>query len=466
MRPLQHLFVMLSTLFYVSYCSAYRVRSPPPLHAEFSSADWQCTGHLDGWRWDRCSVEYAVVWTSTAFGHIGFGHESGRTIGSHVQYTPFTQEQPFLVSLYSQEHGIRFALPPMMFSVYIQSEILQSSSLWNSKMTFLLENGSNWVEQSAEKIAFKCDCNDTVTRLDDVLIFKTNTEYLTDNLVFYGSHGHVHMLFEQPLSSGVYWLDAHASIESHSAVHTIGIELSWSCRFAIAYERPTETLDATAISSPKRAFARLVSHKLCKSADLYVQNRFSQRYDAVSRTLGIQFESGMGMIPMTILSASVMHDGHGRAVAEFLIWIQGDDKCGDVDVIDGFLCASSNISSLIFNANFSCAVRGRNVSAKFETMMIRGYSDPTREFTKESVLTCSFNSSDFSLDDRIVHVDLVDTLTNFKATAPFCSLPRSRRIHRIVGCSQPIYNADFLEARWPGLLQTWVLYHASHHHLF
>ncbi len=126
MRALQHLFVTLSMLFYVSYCSAYCVRSPPSLHAEFSSADWQCTGHLDGWRWDRCSIEYAMVWNSTAFGHIGFYGESGCTIGSHVQYTPFTKEQHFLVSLQSQEHGTRFALQPMMFSVHIQSEILQS----------------------------------------------------------------------------------------------------------------------------------------------------------------------------------------------------------------------------------------------------------------------------------------------------------------------------------------------------
>ncbi len=407
-------------------------------------------------------MEYAVVWTSTAFGHMGFGHESGRTIGSHVQYTPFTQEQPFLVSLQSQEHGTRFALPPMMFSVYIQSEILQSSSMWHSKMTLLLENGLGLVEQSVENFAFKCDCNDTVTWRDGVLIFKTNTEYLTDNLVF---HGYEHMLFEQPLASGVHWLDAHASIESHSAVHTIGIELSWSCRFAIAHERPTKTLDATEISSPKRAFARLVSHKLCESADLYVQNRVSQRYDADARTLGIQFESGMGMIPMTILSASVTHDGHGRAVAEFLIWIQAWDEYGDTVISDTY-CASSNVSSLISNVNFSCAVRGRNVSAKFETTMIRDYSDPTREFTKESVLTCSFNSSEFSLDDRIVHVGLVDTSTDFKATVPFCALHRGRQIHRIVACSQPIYNADFLEARWPGLLQTWVIYHASHYNLF
>ncbi len=49
----------------------------------------------------------------------------------------------------------------------------------------------------------------------------------------------------------------------------------------------------------------------------------------------------------------------------------------------------------------------------------------------------------------------------FKAVVPMCSLPRSRPIHKIVACSQPIYNADFLEARWPGVLQSWVLYHVK-----
>jgi hypothetical protein len=387
---------------------------------------------------------------------MGFGHKSGHTIGGHVQYTPFTQEQPFLVSLQSHEGGMRFALPPMMFSVYIQSEIPQSSSVWNSTMTLLLGHGFGLLENVANVI-FKCECNDTVTRLDDVHIFKTNTEYLADNLVF---HGYTNMLFEHPLSSGVYWLEAHASMQA--AVRTIGTELVWSRKFAIAHERPAKTVDAAESDSRKRAFARLVSHKLCESADLHVQNRLSQRYNADARTLSIEFKSGAGMLPITILSASVTHNGHGRAVAEFLIWIQGDDNCGDVIVIGGTHCASSNISSMISNTNFRCVVRGRTVPAQFDTKMIRDYSDPSREFAKESVLTCAFNSSDFSLDDRIVHVDLVDTVTHFKATVPFCSLHRNRRIHRIVACSQPIYNADFMEARWPGLLQTWVLYHASH----
>ena len=32
-------------------------------------------------------------------------------------------------------------------------------------------------------------------------------------------------------------------------------------------------------------------------------------------------------------------------------------------------------------------------------------------------------------------------------------------MRKLVACSQPIYNAKYLEKRWPGVLQAWVLYH-------
>lgn len=90
---------------------------------------------------------------------------------------------------------------------------------------------------------------------------------------------------------------------------------------------------------------------------------------------------------MTVLSASVAHDGRGRAVAEFLIWIQSEASCSEVEVIGGVFCASSNASLSVTNTNFSCAVRGRQVPAHFETKVIRDYSDTSRESSKESVLT-------------------------------------------------------------------------------
>jgi hypothetical protein len=54
----------------------------------------------------------------------------------------------------------------------------------------------------------------------------------------------------------------------------------------------------------------------------------------------------------------------------------------------------------------------------------------------------------------------LDPSSNLKGVVPLCSMQRDRQIRRIVACSQPIYNANFLEARWPGVLQAWVLYHA------
>jgi hypothetical protein len=159
----------------------------------------------------------------------------------------------------------------------------------------------------------------------------------------------------------------------------------------------------------------------------------------------------------------VTHDGRGQALAEFLIWIQDDDRCNNIEILGGTWCASSNISSLISN-DFICVVRGRRVPAHFDTKTIKDWSGAhsERRLSRETVVSCAFNSSEFSLDDRIVHVDLVDMFTNFKVHIPFCSLRRDRKVQRIVACSQPIYNAGVLEARWPGLMRYWVLYYASH----
>jgi len=254
-----NLFVILSALFCIPYCSAHGIRSPPPLHAEFE--DWtECIGNLEGWQWDRCSINDAVVWTSMAFGHMRVaGILPPRAMGGHIQYAPFTAEHPFLVSIQSPENGMKFFFPPMAFSVYIQSEVLLSS-LWNPKMSLFLSSHGykmSWIEQFTHA-AFDCDCNDTVTLSDGVLIFKSNTEYLVDNLMF---HGVEDALFPWPLSSDVEWLNAHTTIEPHitgskDASIFYGA-LSWNNSFAIANDRPKTQTSVMETNSPKRAFATL-----------------------------------------------------------------------------------------------------------------------------------------------------------------------------------------------------------------
>ena len=141
--PLTSLFALC---FCILRCSAFGIRSPPPLYGDITAAQ-ECSGHLDGWKWNRCVLDGAVVWTAAAFGHMqvstvaanvtGFGFPS--TMGSHVQYTPFSIKQPFAVSGDSLEsQSIKQQLPPIVFALYIQSEVLKSS-LWNQTMTCLLD---------------------------------------------------------------------------------------------------------------------------------------------------------------------------------------------------------------------------------------------------------------------------------------------------------------------------------------
>jgi hypothetical protein len=466
MTNLQQLFATVSTLLLcIPFCSAYRIRSPPPLHAEFRTSEWECIGKFDGWQWDRCALEHAVLWTSSAFGHMGFKGDrvSHHTMGGHVQYTPFTAEHPFLLTFQnSDDIGRIFTLPPSVFSVYIQSEVLQST-MWNPKMTSLLESEAGWIDLMFHA-SFYCDGNHTVDILDGALILHSNTEYLLDNVIVQGIE---HSLFAEPLSSDVYWLNMHTSLEAHTAgpksTSQVAASISWSNSFAVAYEPPkTHTFAKTQKRSPIRAFAGLVSHKLCESAELFIQNQASQHYDASTRTLGIRFPSSTGMVPITLLSASVTHDRRGQAVAEFLIWIQDRDECDNIEIIGGNWCGASNASSFISD-NFSCVVRGRRFPAYFDTKMIKDWTGASsKKVARETVVSCVFSSSDFSLDDHTVHLDWVDAFTNFKVVVPLCSLKKDRQIGRIVACSQPIYNAGYMEARWPGLLQYWVLYHASY----
>ncbi len=263
---MQHFISALSTLLYAASCTAHVIRSPPPLHSQFSDAEWACSGHRDGWRWDRCSVDGAVLWTAMAFGHIGFSHESSNSMGRHVQYTPFTEQLPFVVSLQSHELGERFALPPMLLAVYIQDEQQRSLS-WDAKLTLFLERGAGWIEQTT-MVAFKSD-GDAAPRQGDALIFKTNTEYIADNLLF---HAFSNMLFIQPLEPGVYWLSLHASLEPLTHARPLGTDVQWHSQLPIAYRRAalaspspalSPELDRTGRSSIRRAFASLAL-RLCR----------------------------------------------------------------------------------------------------------------------------------------------------------------------------------------------------------
>ena len=174
---------------------------------------------------------------------------------------------------------------------------------------------------------------------------------------------------------------------------------------------------------------------------------FSQRYDSNAKTLSVAFKNSAGEMSMIFLSASVSHNRQ-QAVAEFLVWVEQDGTCGEVMAHGN--CMSATVSFF----NLSCSAHGIRVPAHIEAHSFELYGHP-----RERVVSCTFNSSFFSHDDNAVDIYLDDVSSNLRARVPMCMLPRERQIRKIVACSQPIYNARFLETLWPGVLQAWVLYH-------
>jgi hypothetical protein len=466
MRCFQPTASLFALCLCIARCLAFGIRSPPPLHKDIASSE-ECSGRLDGWQWNRCVLDDAVVWTAATFGHMQVSMHAGLipsdVMGSHVQYTPFSRKQPFLLSKDGiQSQSIKQQLPPMVFALYIQSEVLRSW-LWKPVMTCLLdfvdEEGTNpdvgWMEMTVRpkfhhnRTSMPEYGNNGDVLMNDVLSFNSNTEYITDNIVW---HSFGQIFPQKHTSDEVYLLNVEANIQlfdvRSSNRQFFGPVLTWSVHFHVAFDRLIipGSLER-AMVSPKRSHAKLVSHKMCQSATLYPAAKLSQYFNARTQTLSIWFEGSAGKLSMTILSASVTHDRHGLAVAEFLVWFEADDKCGVSQ--HHAACTSFSISKM----NWSCSVLGHVVPAHIETKSYLG--EP-----RESVVSCTFESGLFSLDDHTVNVIFIDPSSKLQAVVPLCSLQRDRPIHKIVACSQSIYGADVLEARWPGVLQAWVLYHA------
>lgn len=73
---------------------------PPPLKL-LTAASVGCSGSLQGWLWDRCLLDDAVVWSAITFGHNAISYmvfPPRGAIGGHIQYSPFTAEHPFIIN--------------------------------------------------------------------------------------------------------------------------------------------------------------------------------------------------------------------------------------------------------------------------------------------------------------------------------------------------------------------------------
>ena len=148
-------------------------------------------------------LDDAVVWTAVTFGHMQVSMAVERmpsnVMGSHVQYTPFSLKRPFLVSSDGiRGQSIKQQLPPMVFSLYIQSEVVQSSLLKpvvTCLLDFVNEDGADpnlaWMEMNAyakfrhNRTSMPDYENGMDVLRNDSLRIHSNTEYIADNILLH-----------------------------------------------------------------------------------------------------------------------------------------------------------------------------------------------------------------------------------------------------------------------------------------
>jgi hypothetical protein len=459
-------FVSVSVVLLVMFSQqTAAIRSPPPIE-ELKTASG-CSGSLHGWQWERCVIDDAVIWTALAFGHnaISYMVFPPHRLGAHIQYTPFSAEHPFVVDFEDEPDVARqkFSLPPIVAAVYIQSDAVPST-LWSADMTLQLTSSEgeigSYSSVTVSNQAFHCDCNNTQALRDGILDFRSNIEYTADNILVLGLRG----IFPDEMDSGVHWVNVRASIEPHVTPfaasgnfhRSVASNLLWSLDFAVATHRPKAAaaqLPHKAPGIPKRSHHASVSHKLCEDA-VYFSGQpphLRQRYDARAKVLSTWFDNGGKNTSLNILSASVSRDRRGVSEVEFLVWFEENNNCTSVEnVLQCF-------ATPVLNFNLNCSVRSHSVRASLETHKFMLDGRP-----RESFMSCTFSSSSFLQSDGVVKVKLHSSSLALHAVVPMCALEPDRHIRRIVACSQPIYNAGLLEARWPGILQAWVLYHVRH----
>ena len=80
---------------------------------------------------------------------------------------------------------------------------------------------------------------------------------------------------------------------------------------------------------------------------------------------------------------------------------------------------------------------------------------------KEGRLLCPIESLKIPTSVDLT-VRLVDQTHDLNSSVKLCRLDPQRKIHKLVGCSQPLFNVDQLEARWPGLIRMWVLFYVTY----
>ena len=508
--------IIVAMIFTVGCCNCHV--GPPPLH--FGAAHEQgCEGDTEHWHWDRCALPGSIVWSSFFFGHRQkSAFELDKIVCSHdlltygdlsncqnpqdasrliqlaldrasllssgelnhyrlnrcsspkcqPQYTAFDADHPCLLPtrpILPRADARIDLLPPITLSLYIENRNNVSKwSWWETSLNFSFAvlncaPGAplyhNWKLDSAS-ILDSCRCCNSCPHNHfpkDSLRLHANVEYLLDN-IFLNSF----TLEQLDLLNSVPCSPFRVSVSARLAPSiTLSRQefpndayakqsINWQHEFHAATQRVPKV---EGLKLVRRHSAKAISHKLCQRAASYSSNEYGsfQTYHASSHTVSalVSFENNRS-VSVVVVAASVKHTKNGRAAFEALVWTEIDHKCGTDDIFL-FHCVGNELSFVPM-----CEVAGTAVLAVVTQYKVSGRF-------REAVISCDFQLDFFMRNSSEVLITLSDASKGFKMVLPMCSLAANSAVRKIVACSQPIYNAHFLEKRWPGVLRAWVLYH-------
>lgn len=81
--------------------------------------------------------------------------------------------------------------------------------------------------------------------------------------------------------------------------------------------------------------------------------------------------------------------------------------------------------------------------------------------TREGHLVCSVHSMRIPSNIEL-NVRLIDSNNRMNGLVKLCRLNSKRKIYRLIGCSQPLFQVHKLEEKWPGLIRMWVKYYTDY----
>jgi hypothetical protein len=362
-------------------------------------------------------------------------------------------------------------MPPLTFALYIESQIIEWS-LWKSYLDVTIdakisEDGenelasslSNWLEMQKFSVFADFGCSnrwginpcpkhpDSGVEQGSRIWFKSNMEYLQDNIILHSLGAK-----QLPIHRVLQMLASATMVVSNQAQASSSIDWELEFMAVLSGNDSGVVRSDTQFGDKKQHFFDSVQPAVRKNA-IKVTHKMCERqirdhtglFDPFAQTMSFHYTTLDGdSVQFVVLGASVSRRSAGYT-AEFLIWLEINAHCNE-------LCSNVHCTSTAVNLDIQCLLNGSSVPALVDTKIVHGKA-------RETFLKCDLASIP---QTQSLVVTLLDQRRGFTIDVPLCLLPLDREISKLVACSQPIYNADFIEKKWPGVLQAWVLHHVRY----